>query len=188
MGGACYAAAIFAERLLMEWGSGDMEVGWSRVPIEDVPKLFLLEMWHFFNWFAPAEVHKYYGASMHRAVLKNLTEHRGGTTVYVGHDSDIMMLKGALDLTWDPEPYARNATLPGSMLRFVRDGDQVTASYIYVHNFSNANGHMQSVDARFVSSSSANLPVPAFVELLKAGSIEECANAASAPAFSEVVV
>ncbi|CAK0836650.1 unnamed protein product, partial [Prorocentrum cordatum] len=139
--GSCDAAAAFAERLLMEWGSGDMKVGWGRVGLGEIPGLFLLQMWYFFNWWAVKEVYRYWGAPIIRATLESLDKE--GTTIFVGHDSDMMMLKGALGLEWDTAPYPLNVTLPGSMLRFIRDGDQVSASYAYVGDFNSTAGEMR---------------------------------------------
>lgn len=171
--GGCNGAAAFAERLLMEWGSGDIKVGWGNLKLEEIPKLFMLEMWYFYNWFAPELVSRYFGASIIRSVLSGLDDE--GTTIYVGHDSDMMKLKGAVGLVWDPEPFPSNSTLPGSMLRLDRDGDQVTASYVYVGNFSSNSGEMLSVPARFQPSNTSTLSLAELLSRLKEGSIEACA-------------
>mmetsp|Transcript_140134 Transcript_140134/g.390702 ORF Transcript_140134/g.390702 Transcript_140134/m.390702 type:complete len:408 (+) Transcript_140134:56-1279(+) len=173
--GSCQAAATFAERMLMEWG-GEMDIGWGHMPAHKVPELQLLQTWHFFNWFAPEETYRYFGASMAHAVLSELESAQGGTRLYVGHDSDLMMLKGALGLTWNPSPFPMNATPPGAMLQFVREGDRMSATYFYVGNFSDTSGAMLSASAVFSSTASESIGFAEFRDLLQKGSIPACAN------------
>mmetsp|Transcript_16881 Transcript_16881/g.52924 ORF Transcript_16881/g.52924 Transcript_16881/m.52924 type:complete len:102 (-) Transcript_16881:47-352(-) len=85
------------------------------------------------------------------------------------------MLKSALGLTWEPEPYPTDAVTPGSMLRLVRKGDRVKATFFYVQDFGKDSGEMAFVNATFASSSSAKVKFATFSELLQNGSIKECA-------------
>jgi len=179
--GACQAAATFAERLLMEWGGG-MDVGWGRVMADHVPALLRLQSFHFQKWFGLLETLKWYGASTIRSVASRLAEAEAGTTLYVGHDSDIMMLNGALGLSWNAQPFPVNTTLPGGMLRFDREGDTITSSYMYVVNFSSTDGVMLSVPALF-NGSSHNISASAFARLAEQNSVEQCANAAGISAL-----
>jgi hypothetical protein len=176
--GACQAAAEFTERLLMEWG-GNMTVGWSSLSAEQIPQIMLLHAWHFYNWFAPPEVYRYLGASLARAILRDVSAAEGGTTLYVGHDTDLMVLKGMLGLLWTPAPFPSNATIPGSMLRFVREGDRVRATLFYVKTFSDTSGEMLSVDAAFSTTSSAEISLNSFQGLLESGSLAACASGSS---------
>jgi len=187
--GACQAASEFVERLLMEVGGG-MEVGWGRMRPDQVTQLLGLHSWHFFNWFAPPETHRYFGASMARTVLRHLEAAEGGTRLFVGHDSDIMMLKGALGLAWEPAPFPDNATTPGSMLRIVREGDRVTATFFYVRDFSEGTGDMAAVNATFASSPSGDISFTELGSLLRTGSHAACACPSSPEAHhrAELVV
>ena len=50
---------------------------------------------------------------------------------YVGHDSQMWGLAGTLALRWQAAGLPLLPTLPGSMIRFDRDGDTVTVTYHY---------------------------------------------------------
>lgn len=182
--GACQAAAEFSERLLMEWGGG-MNIGWGRIKADQLPDLLRLHSFHFQKWFGLLEIAKWYGASIIRDVASRLNVAEAGTTLYVGHDSDIMMLNRALGLSWNAKPFPVNATLPGSMLRFDREGDTITASYMYVANFSNKDGVMLSVPALF-NGSSNNIAASAFARLAEQNSVEQCANVVESAAAADL--
>merc|ERR1712217_605901 len=100
-----------------------------------------------------------------------------GTTLYVGHDSDIMMVAGALGLTWNATPYTGLVTLPGSMLRFDLDDNTISASYSYVANFSDANvsGEMSTATVHF-SDGSIKMSMDTFQNLAEKNTIAECAS------------
>jgi hypothetical protein len=174
--GTCQAASEFMERLLMELGGG-LELGWGRLKPADLPSMMGLHAYQFYLWSAGPSVYKYYGASIVRHLGAKLSNAEEGTTLYVGHDSDLMLILGALGLTWDAKPYAVNSTLPGSMLRFDRDGDTITASYNYVKDFGADGGIMEKVPAVFWSSTkSQQISLKAFQELVETGSFKDCAN------------
>lgn len=172
--GACQAAATLTERLFMEWGGG-MDIGWGRVTADDILGFLTLHTYHFFKWWTLPLTFRREGASMLREVSARLRAAEPGTTLLVGHDANMMMLNGALGLWWDAHPYTVNATLPGSMLRFDREGDTITASYTFVANYSNMDGEMLTVPARFGSSSS-QISLQDFEQLAEKGSVGSCAN------------
>eukprot|EP00931_Biecheleriopsis_adriatica_P053334 TRINITY_DN31201_c0_g1_i2.p1 TRINITY_DN31201_c0_g1~~TRINITY_DN31201_c0_g1_i2.p1 ORF type:complete len:480 (-),score=80.33 TRINITY_DN31201_c0_g1_i2:147-1586(-) len=172
--GTCQIAADVMEYLLMEWGNGT-EVAWGRMDDNELTKLTLLHSWWFFNWWAPSEVYKLFGASLAQELAAKVAHRSKGTDLYVGHDSNIMMLKGALGLFWEPSPFAANATIPGCMLRFDRTGRIITASYWYPASFRDLSGKMLQVPAIFASTGSSRISVRRFKRLLEAGSLEACA-------------
>lgn len=172
--GACQVAAELTEYLLMEWGGG-LEIAWGRLNADDLLNLLVLHSWWFFQWWGPSDVYRFFGAPLARELSARATERATGTHLYVGHDSNIMMLKGALGLRWEPVPFPANATLPGSMLRFDRTKDVVTASYWYLATFSDVSGTMLRVPAIFSSTSSNRIAIQMFKTLLDAGSVASCA-------------
>merc|ERR1712157_27626 len=109
-----------------------------------------------------------------RMVAHRLHLGEKGTDLFVGHDTNMVMLKGALGLTWKPEPFAANATLPGSMLRFDRIANVIKASYWFLADYSSDNGTMRQVPAEFASTGSDKITITKFVDLLKEGSSSLC--------------
>jgi len=174
--GTCSLGSAFAERLLMEWGGG-MDVGWGRVKPEHIPALMAVHRWFFSKLFAPPEIFQVVGASMARAVLGRLTEGAEGTHIFVGHDSDLMLLNLVLDIIWDAYPFPVNATLPGSMLRFDRDGDTVTANYVYPQDFGEPywRDRMLTEPAKFSGSSNV-ISLQNFQDRVEQRSIAACAH------------
>lgn len=146
--GNCMLASEFTERLLMEWG-GDMSIGWghSLASPENIPRLLQLHAWYREVNDAVLVIDRTHSASIARAVLESLD--KGGTTIFVGHDSQLDGLKSIMGLGWDASPFPANVTLPGSMLRFQRDGAKVTASYIFVPNFTDDSGDMEIAPAQW---------------------------------------
>ena len=51
-------------------------------------------------------------------------------TFYVGHDTNLDGLGVLLNLSWAPEPYPRDATPPGAILRLSAAGDEIRADYM----------------------------------------------------------
>jgi len=144
--GGCAAASEFAERLLMESG-GAMRVGWGKLSEEDVQELLQLHAWFRQVDEGTPELIFRSQAGISRAVLAVLDAEAEGTEIFVGHDTQLNALNAALGLSWEPTPFPINATLPGSALRFDRQGDTVEISYVYPSSVSDSTGAMSSVPA-----------------------------------------
>eukprot|EP00747_Dinoflagellata_sp_TGD_P209731 gnl/TRDRNA2_/TRDRNA2_83107_c0_seq1.p1 gnl/TRDRNA2_/TRDRNA2_83107_c0~~gnl/TRDRNA2_/TRDRNA2_83107_c0_seq1.p1 ORF type:complete len:419 (-),score=68.68 gnl/TRDRNA2_/TRDRNA2_83107_c0_seq1:58-1314(-) len=186
--GACQAASEFVERFIMEWGGG-MSVGWGHVQLDRLPVLLKLHAWFRQVVCAAPEIVATSQASISRAILAAL-EAEKGTTVFVGHDTQLNALSGALNLAWNAHPFPANATLPGSVLRFEREGDTIRASYFFVTNFSDSTGSMTTVPVSFLGSSATEddktaVSVTDFRELVEKGSIAACATNATIRSTSE---
>lgn len=173
--GSCGVAAETTERLLMELGGG-MEVGWGRLPPHRVPELLTLQAYHFYHWFAPRSMSSWQASSMAAEIADRLRAGEPGTTLYVGHDQDLMVLGGLLGLEWDAAPFPVNVTLPGSMLRFDRKGNEVSVSYAFVEDPRDDSGAMRSVPANFVSSGKNSMSLSDIDDLLDDNSVDACAN------------
>lgn len=151
--GACQAASSFAERLFMEWGGG-MKVGWGKIDADKLPEIMKLHTWYRTVKGACKAVVAKEQASIVSAVMKTLADGRG-TMVYAGHDTQMNALQGLLGLTWRPSPWPDNPTMPGSALRFDREGDTVSVSYVYVKNYSETTGAMETVNVEVAGSDRA---------------------------------
>eukprot|EP00930_Biecheleria_cincta_P026138 TRINITY_DN18476_c0_g1_i1.p1 TRINITY_DN18476_c0_g1~~TRINITY_DN18476_c0_g1_i1.p1 ORF type:complete len:500 (-),score=91.70 TRINITY_DN18476_c0_g1_i1:188-1657(-) len=173
--GACQIAAVATEYMLMQWGGG-FDFAWGHMEGSELEKLLLVHSWWFYQWWGPVDVYKFFGASMARELAAKVSEQTTGTNLYMGHDANIMMIKGALGLRWEPEPFPANSTIPGCMLRFDRNGKVITASFWYPKTFSDTKGEMLSVPAIFASTASNKISASSFEHLLKHGSIEVCAT------------
>jgi hypothetical protein len=181
--GACEVAAQMVERMLMEWGgNGGPKVQPGNVDVSELPALMVLHSWYFYTWFAGHSLYQWMGASIARNVLDSVNKAEPGTTLFVGHDNNIMNMLGALELSWTPTPFPQNATLPGSMLRFDLEGGKVTASYTYVTDFSSEDGAMSTVPAVFAHTSSSTSSLGDFQDLIEKNTIGACAE--SSPSIS----
>eukprot|EP00971_Amphidinium_carterae_P287818 5713715-Amphidinium_carterae.2 len=101
---------------------------------------------------------------------------KAGTTIFIGHDTQLNALSGGLGLTWDPSPLPVNATLPGSFLRFTRSGEDVAVTYSFHANFSQVDEPVTTVPAVFVQGGMrAKTTFDDFKQRVEAGSDARCA-------------
>merc|ERR1712032_49104 len=164
---------VLWEHFMMQWAGG-VEIAWKLLGEEKVKEHSVLyAYWMWLMWGVP-ELYKIMGPSFARMVAHRIHLGENGTDLLVGHDTNMIMIKGALGLTWKPEPFAANATLPGSMLRFDRIADKIKASFWFVANFSSDEGTMHQVPAEFASTGSDQITVAKFVHLLTIGSSPTC--------------
>lgn len=171
--GNCNAASVLWEFFMMQWAGGK-QIGWGLFDKSKVIQFNKLHSyWMWLLWGVP-DMYKYMGPSFARFVADRVLVAEEGTDLLVGHDTNMIMLKGALGLSWEPEPYAGNATLPGSLLRFDRHGTKVKASYWFLKDFSNTDGVMESVPARFALTGSEIIGIEEFYQLLMHGSSSQC--------------
>jgi hypothetical protein len=173
LAGGCNAAGNIIERINMEWGGG-MPVAWGRMGAYDIPEMMILHDWQFWTKYATPGMAKWFGASITKVVADTLRAARGGTYLYVGHDTDITSLNANFGIGWDASPFPVNTTLPGSILRIERDGDEVSASYLHIANFSNMDGAMVEEPALF-GDQAKQIPFAELERLAKANIIPECA-------------
>jgi len=149
LSGACAAGSDFVERFLFQWGSG-LPVAWGKLSASSIPRLLAAHSWFRDVTSAAPPIVRREQAPILRTVLSLLEASAAGTTIFVGHDTQLNALSGGIGLTWDPSPFPLNATLPGSFLRFTRSGDDVEVTYSYHANFSSVEAPMRTVPASFV--------------------------------------
>eukprot|EP00929_Paragymnodinium_shiwhaense_P040975 TRINITY_DN21317_c0_g2_i1.p1 TRINITY_DN21317_c0_g2~~TRINITY_DN21317_c0_g2_i1.p1 ORF type:complete len:399 (+),score=68.85 TRINITY_DN21317_c0_g2_i1:85-1281(+) len=171
--GNCAAASAFVERFLMEWG-GDITLAWQNIKPEQLPTLLQVHAWYRQVVDATPSV----VANQEASIVRNVAEalDKAGTTIFVGHDSQLNALSAAFGIRWDASPFPINATLPGSLLRFDKRGDDVTASYSFVSNFSEASGSMTTVPAGPGEKPTGLTTLSALKASAQANSKAECAN------------
>merc|ERR1712216_580014 len=93
-----------------------------------------------------------------------------------GHDSQLNALNSILGMGWESSPWPINATLPGSMLRFDREGDSVAASYWYPSDFSKIDGVMSKSKVSFSHSAGNTLSLSELKDRVERGTISACVN------------
>lgn len=172
--GNCVAAHEMAERLLMQWAGG-MPVGWGRVNVEEIPQLLQLHEFFRGSVHSLPQLLRTTQSSIFHAVLSALAGGTDGTTVFTGHDTQLNALNGALDLTWRPNPYPENATLPNSAIHFRRVGDEVTVEYLFIDDISSDDGDVRAVPAVGPSTEST-LSFAQLAEALAAAGDPACSN------------
>jgi len=170
--GSCSAASDFVERMIMNWGSG-LSVAWGRFPSWGMPHLLNLREWYRHVVDAVPRVVAKSEASILNNVRETLLAGQAGTTVFVGHESQLSAFN-AVGVSWDAAPFPVNATLPSSVLRLELDGGFVTGSYLFVSNFTDETGDMTAVPARF--GIDERVPIARFADVLASGSEDSCAN------------
>jgi len=107
------------------------------------------------------------------------------STVFSGRDTQLNALGAGLGLSWAPEPFPVNATLPNSALRFELEGDEIQVDYLFLANISDTSGAMVSVPATFGSTGSNRISMTGFSLLVSRASDAACSNVGPAP-FAEI--
>jgi len=172
--GNCAVASDITERLLMDLGGG-MKLAWGRIEAHAVPDFLTLHSWYRTVAYAVPAISANESASIVKALVDILGENAQGTTVFAGHDSELNGLSAALGLSWDAAPFPVNGTMPGSALRFDREGDKVQVSYVYVSDFSEETGTMTSVPVS-TAGSQGEVSHKELSDLAQQGSNAACAH------------
>lgn len=174
--GNCNVAHRFATRFLMELG-GNLVVGWGKITPKEMQKVLQSHSWYRQVVNANPKIAAREQASIAQNVLSILEAGQGGTTVLMGHDGQQNALNAILDMRWEASPWPINATLPGSMLRFDRQGDTVKATYWWPSDFSILDGAMSFSKANFFRNADINtLTLRDFKSRVKRGIVATCAN------------
>lgn len=158
----------------MEWGGG-YQVAWGNFNPDELQQLLVLHTWfrQVVHSKARASVHR---ASIARDLLAVLDAAEGGTTIFVGHDTQQNGLNAILDLGWDASPLPVNATIPGSFLRFDLTEDTVSATYHFIANFSREDGEMTNALASFGQAWGNSVPLSELRNRVESNSNVACAN------------
>eukprot|EP00927_Polykrikos_kofoidii_P047048 TRINITY_DN4113_c0_g1_i1.p1 TRINITY_DN4113_c0_g1~~TRINITY_DN4113_c0_g1_i1.p1 ORF type:complete len:406 (-),score=53.77 TRINITY_DN4113_c0_g1_i1:109-1326(-) len=190
LSGACEVGHHLAERLLMEWGGG-LPTAWGQIDGDEVAELLDLWTTGMNIWFSTQPMLGYLGAPIAAAVIDGFHDDKRGTNLLVGHDTNLIQLGSLLNLTWPAGPFPTNSALPGSMLRFDRDGDLVTATFMYPADYGSLDGTMTSVPAVFAETGKNTIALSVFRDHLVQGTITSCGAPTRSPAAhqqTEIVV
>lgn len=173
--GACKIGYELVERLFMQWGAGT-EVGWGRVKPESLPRLMRLMAWYDTVVRTIQDDVRHTQATFGRAVLEDLNDSYGGTTIYVGHDTQLSALQGMLGITWQADPFPDDITLPGSILRIDREENVVRAQYIYLDDFSKDGSEMKNTTVLFQNDEEhlTSMPFSVFNDRIQQGTEPSC--------------
>ncbi len=144
LGGALRVASTFAELLLLEYANnfGQNDVGWGRIPREQLTRVFRLHTSAFDLEQRAPYVAALQGSMLLRKIqlaLKDETDGRSGTApsgakfvAYVGHDTNIANLGGMLELSWQQPGYQKDQTPPAGALTFELREDAPGIRNVYV--------------------------------------------------------
>jgi 4-phytase/acid phosphatase len=119
--GGIAIAASFAQTLLLEYAEGKpmADVGWGQVTpamITDLSRLHALE---YTLVARPPFIAKTGAAALLQAVSADLRDPQGPAfAVFVGHDTNLALIGGALDVHWQGRGFAADDPGPGAALVF----------------------------------------------------------------------
>ena len=104
-----------------------------------------------------SEILRYEQANLMAHITMELEATSNGSTIFVGHDTNLDAVKVLLGMTWNAGPYGVDATPPGSFVRFNMLGimqgpspvyGNVTIDFCYTL-FDTTNGNLTCVPATF---------------------------------------
>lgn len=122
--GGVHVASRIIEALLMEQGEGGIEVGWGRLPAQELYELLKIHIYYRGIMSRQLATVKRSHSYMLDTITSILDDPKGSpTTLIVGHDTDLDALAALLGLTWGASPFPENSTTPGSALRFDIDSN-----------------------------------------------------------------
>lgn len=125
-GGIAIAASL-AQTLLLEYAEGKSmeEVGWGQVSGPAITDLSSLHALEYSLIARPAPIARFGAAALLHAVATALRDPAGARySVFVGHDTNIALIGGALGVHWQARGFAADDPSPGGALVFElwRDG------------------------------------------------------------------
>jgi 4-phytase/acid phosphatase len=123
LSGALGTGASFAQTLALEYAEGKpmADVGWGRITPAQITRLSALHAAEFAITARPPAIARAGAAALLGEVRTALTDANGPrVTVFVGHDSNLSWLGGALGVHWQVPQFARDDPPPGGALVFER--------------------------------------------------------------------
>ncbi len=108
----------------------------------------------------------------------------GGSSIFVGHDSDLDAIATFFNLEWNSGRLPVNYTAPGAALIFrisasdSSDDADVVAG-IFTPDFEKKNGEMTISEATFMETSTNHLPLQRFDDILSSLLLMPCVNQSS---------
>ena len=123
LGGALALGASFSETLALEYADGQppARIGWGRATREDITALLGLHAWEFAVTARPPAVARAGAALLLGEVATALSAPGApALSLFVGHDTNLARIGGALGLHWQAAQFARDDPPPGGALIFER--------------------------------------------------------------------
>ncbi len=119
--GGIATAASFAQTLLLEYAEGKpmADVGWGQVTPAMITDLSSLHALEYTLTARPPLIAKAGAAALLRAVASALRDPAGPAfALFVGHDTNLALIGGALDVHWQGRGFAADDPGPGAALVF----------------------------------------------------------------------
>ena len=119
-----------------------------------------------------------------RQQLHHMRSIGGGSSIFVGHDSDLDAIATFLNLEWKSGRLPVNYTAPGAALIFRipanQSGDDAdVVAGIFTPDFEKKNGEMTISEATFMETSTNRLPLQRFDDMLTSLLLMPCVNQSS---------
>ena len=123
LGGALGLGASFSETLALEYADGQpmAQVGWGRVTRDDITRLLELHSWEFAVTARPPAIARAGSSVLLGQVATALSSPDAPVfSLFVGHDTNLALIGGALGLHWHGAQFAPDDPPPGGALIFER--------------------------------------------------------------------
>jgi hypothetical protein len=112
--------------------------------------------------------------------LRRMKSSGGGTSIFVGHDSDLDAIATFFNLEWRSGRLPVNYTAPGAALIFRVPANQTTVvAGLYTPDFEKKNGEMTLAQATFMETSTNTLPLQRFDDIISSLVYMPCVNQSS---------
>ncbi|WBO20698.1 histidine-type phosphatase [Sphingomonas abietis] len=123
LGGALALGGSFSETLALEYADAQpmTDVGWGRVTRDEITRLLALHSWEFAVKARPPLIARAGAAALLDQVATALSAPDAPVfSVFVGHDTNMALIGGALGLHWHAPQFAVDDPPPGGALIFER--------------------------------------------------------------------
>jgi len=126
--GALALGGSFSETLALEYADGQplAQVGWGRVNRDEITRLLELHSWEFAVTARPPAIARAGASALLDEVATALSAPNAPAfSLFVGHDTNLALIGGALGLHWHAAQFARDDPPPGGALIFERWHDSI---------------------------------------------------------------
>jgi 4-phytase/acid phosphatase len=123
LNGALALGGSFSETLALEYADGQplIQVGWGRVTRDEITRLLELHSWEFAVTARPTTIARAGASQLLGEVAAELSAPEAPAfSLFVGHDTNLALIGGALGLHWHGVQFAPDDPPPGGALIFER--------------------------------------------------------------------
>jgi hypothetical protein len=183
-----HSLCCFSRFFLMSYGGG-LNTSWANVSAEDVYKFAPLTTYRSSIEARALPIVQHTHSNLLWRLKQELHRMRslgGGSSLFVGHDSDLDAISTFFNLEWNSGLLPVNYTAPGAALIFrvpsgQRDDDATVVAGLYTPNFEKRNGEMIISQATFMETSTNILPLQRFDDIVSSLAYMPCVNQSSSP-------